>query len=96
MNANVEDSVQHSVVSPFVVFLFVSTILPADQFEVNAEAPARIAAEVGLNAKTIAYLNRLPGEAPAWILQTSKESLLAIGNNVEGLSHRCMGSSPWK
>lgn len=56
---------------------------PAGAFEINTKATARLEAEVGLDAKTIAFLNRLPSEVRAQIVQTLRESLPLIDKSVE-------------
>ncbi|UIJ82425.1 hypothetical protein [Rhizobium leguminosarum] len=70
--------------STFLAFLFVGAVSPADAFEINAKATARLEAEVGLDAKTIAFLNRFPSEVRVQIVQTLKESLPLIDKSVEG------------
>lgn len=44
--------------STFLAISLVGTVSPAEGFEINAKATARLEAEVGLDAKTIAFLNR--------------------------------------
>ncbi|WP_027664002.1 hypothetical protein [Rhizobium leguminosarum] len=52
-------------------------------FELNPTATARMEAEVGLDDKTIAFLNRLPAELRKQFVQMLKESLPLIDSSVQ-------------
>lgn len=68
----------------FLGISLVGAVSPAEAFEINAKATARLEAEVGLDAKTIAFLDRFPSEIRAQIVQTLKESLPLIDKSVVG------------
>ncbi|SMD00359.1 hypothetical protein [Rhizobium sp. RU36D] len=72
------------IASTFLVLSLSAVVSPAQAFEINAKATTRLEAEVGLDAKTIAFLNRFPSEVRVQIVQTLKDSLPLIDKSVSG------------
>lgn len=75
----------------FLAISLAGAVSPAEAFEINAKATARLEAEVSLDAKTIAFLNRFPSEIRAQIAQGLKESLPLIDKSVSGYITQVQG-----